>query len=138
MTSISLLYKSRLFVIGASLIVLGLGNYLIANSKITHYQELVSELTPYVPQPRPFLMREEGKPFPSETWERWEIARAKLDYYHVVLSSGRLMSSAGMACLVLALIRLRRQRARLVLSQRELQANRNSRQPSAAISPRMQ
>lgn len=137
MASISLLYKSQLFIIGASLIVLGLGNYLIANSKVTHYQELVSELTPYVPQPRPFLMREEGKPFPSETWERWEIARAKLDYYHVVLSSGRLMLSVGMVCLVLALIRLRRQRTRPIFSERSLRSNRD-RQPSAPTSPHMQ
>jgi hypothetical protein len=111
MMPISLLYKSRLFILGATLIVLGLGNYLIAYSKVAHYQEQVSELAPYVPQPRPFLMREEGKPFPSEMWERWEIARAKLDYYHVVLSGGRLMLSVGMACAVIALILLRRQRA---------------------------
>ena len=112
----SLLYKSRLFVAGVSLVVLGLGNYLTASSKVAHYQELVSELAPYNPHPRPFLLREEGEPFPSETWERWEIARAKLDYYHVVLSGGRLMLSAGMVCAVLALIRLRRQYVRPVLS----------------------
>lgn len=113
---LSLLYKSRLLVVGATLIVLGLGNYLTAYSKVAHYQKQVSELTPYIPQPRPFLMREEGKPFPSETWERWEIARAKLDYYHVVLSGGRLMLSVGMVCSVIALILLRRRRARAALS----------------------
>ena len=77
---------------------------------MSHYQDVVTELTPEIPQKQPFLLREEGKSFPSETWERWEIARAKLDYYHVVLSSGRLMMSAGMACTMLALLRLRRQR----------------------------
>jgi len=112
----TLLYKSRLLIIGATLIVLGLGNYLTAYSKVAHYQEQVSELAPYIPQPRPFLMREEGQPFPSETWERWEIARAKLDYYHVVLSGGRLMLSAGMVCAVIALFLLRRQRTRTVYS----------------------
>jgi hypothetical protein len=116
MIPFSLLYKSRLFVVGVSLLMLGLGNYLTAVSKVAHYQELVSELTPYIPQPRPFLLREEGQPFPSETWERWEIARAKLDYYHVVLSGGRLMLSAGMVCAVLALIRLRRRHIRPALS----------------------
>jgi len=113
MIPLSLLYKSRLFVAGISLIVLGLGNYLTAISKVAHYQQIVSELTPDVSNPRPLLLREEGKPFPSETWERWEIARAKLDYYHVVLSGGRLMLSAGMVCAVLALIRLRRRHAQL-------------------------
>jgi hypothetical protein len=102
------LYKSRLFVAGAALIILGLGNYLAADSKVAHYQGLVTELAPQISQSQPFLLREEGKPFPSETWERWEIARAKLDYYYVVLSGGRLMISVGMVCTVLALIKLRR------------------------------
>jgi hypothetical protein len=110
MISAQLLYKSRLFVAGVTFIVLGLGNYLAADSKVSHYQELVSELAPQIP-PQPFRLREEGKPFPSEAWERWEIARAKLDYYHVVLSGGRLMMSAGMVCAVLALFHLRRQRS---------------------------
>ncbi|HXG18224.1 MAG TPA: hypothetical protein VNN62_04020 [Methylomirabilota bacterium] len=110
MIPIRFFYKSRLFVIGVSLLILGVGNYLAAVSKVSHYQDVVTELTPEIPQKQPFLLREEGKSFPSETWERWEIARAKLDYYHVVLSSGRLMMSAGMACTMLALLRLRRQR----------------------------
>jgi hypothetical protein len=104
------LYKSRLFVAGATLIVLGLGNYLAAISKVTHYQELMSELALQLPQSQPFLLREETMPFPSETWERWEIARAKLDYYYVVQSCGRFMISVGMVCAVLALLKLRRQR----------------------------
>jgi hypothetical protein len=104
------LYKSHLFVAGAALIILGLGNYLAADSKVAHYQGLVSELAPQIPHSQPFLLREEGKPFPSETWERWEIARAKLDYYYIVLSGGRLMISVGMVCTVLALIKLRRRR----------------------------
>ncbi len=110
MISAQLLYKSRLFVAGITFIVLGLGNYLAADSKVSHYQELVSELAPQIP-PHPFRLREGGKPFPSEAWERWEIARAKLDYYHVVLSGGRLMMSAGMICAVVALFHLRRQRS---------------------------
>ncbi len=104
------LYKSRLFIAGATFIVLGLGNYLAAIAKVPHYQELVSELGSQIPQSQPFLLREEGKPFPSEIWERWEIARAKLDYYYVVLSGGRLMIGVGLVCTVLALIKLRRRR----------------------------
>jgi hypothetical protein len=112
METARLLYKSRLFIAGVTLVVLGLGNYLAAISKVAHYQELVTELTPQIPATPPFLLYEEGRPFPSETWERWEIARTKLDYYHVVLSSGRLMMNAGMICTVFALIQRRRQRAR--------------------------
>jgi hypothetical protein len=115
MISAQLFYKNRLFVVGISLIVLGLGNYLAANSKVAHYQETVSVLTPQIP-PQPFFLRGEGKPFPSETWERWEIARAKLDYYHVVLSGGRLMMSVGVACTVLALLYLRRRGSKHALA----------------------
>src|SRR5215510_4671108 len=113
MVAVRLLYKSRLFVAGITLIALGLGNYLAAISKVAHYQELVTELAPQIPTTPPFFLHEEGQPFPSETWERWEIARAKLDYYHVVLSGGRLMMNGGMICTVLALIQRRRQRTRL-------------------------
>lgn len=111
-----LLYKSQLFVVGAALMLLGLGNYLAAISKVAHYQEQVTELRPQIPQTQPFLLREERLPFPSEAWERWEIARAKLDYYHVVLSAGRFMVSVGMICTALAIIRIRRRRAQLLLS----------------------
>ncbi|MBI3301212.1 MAG: hypothetical protein HYZ72_03920 [Deltaproteobacteria bacterium] len=114
MATARLLYKSHLFVAGVTLIVLGLGNYLAADSKVAHYQELVAETAPQIHTAPSFLLHEQGRPFPSEAWERWEIARAKLDYYHVVLSGGRLMMMIGMVCTILALIRLRRQRARLV------------------------
>lgn len=108
-------YKSRLLVTGVALLVLGIGNYLAAISKVAHYQHVVSDLSAQIPQPQPFFLRGEDKAFPSETWERWEIARAKLDYYHVVLSGGQLMMSVGLGCLILALIKLRRQRLRYAL-----------------------
>jgi hypothetical protein len=110
-----MLYKSRLFVAGVTLMLLGLGNYVAAITKVPHYQELVSELGAQIPQAQPFLLREAGKPFPSETWERWEIARAKLDYYYVVLSGGRLMMGVGMGCTVLALLSFRRRRTQPAL-----------------------
>ncbi|MGH8008986.1 MAG: hypothetical protein ACREQ3_18520, partial [Candidatus Binatia bacterium] len=56
------------------------------------------------------LLYEASSPFPSEARERWEIARAKLGFYHVVQSGGRLMMSIGAICTALALIRVRRQR----------------------------
>ena len=113
MTTALVLYMSHLLVAGITLIVLGLGNYLAAQSKVAHYQEVIAEIAPQIPAAPPFLLREEGRPFPSEAWERWEIASAKLDFYHVVLSGGRLMTSIGIVCTAVALIRLRRQRVHL-------------------------
>lgn len=95
------------------MILLGLGNYFAADSKVTHYQEVMTEVASHIRSTPPLLLRETGRPFPNEAWERWEIARAKLDFYHVVLSGGQLMTSAGIVCTVIALVRLRRQRARL-------------------------
>lgn len=112
MTTARLLYRSHLFVAGIALITLGLGNYLAADSKVDHYQELIATIAPQVQTVPSLLLREGGRPFPTEAWERWEIARAKLDFYHIVLSGGRLMTSIGLVCTVLALIRLRRQRVR--------------------------
>lgn len=113
MTTARLLYKSHIFVAGIALILLGSGNYLAAVSKVNHYQAVMAELTPQLQIASVFLPYGEIPHFPSEAHERWEIARAKLDFYHVVLSAGRLMMSIGLLCTAVSLIRLRRQRAHL-------------------------
>lgn len=100
------------------MLVLGIGNYLAAISKVAHYQQVVTSLSPQASQPQPFGARGDEEVIPSEKWERWEIARAKLDYYHVVLSGGQLMMSAGVGCLIFAFIKLRRQRLRHALTRR--------------------
>ena len=114
MTTARWLYKSHLFVAGVTLIVLGLGNYLTAVFKVEHYQEVMAEVAPQVRTATSFLPYEERHYFLSDARERWEIARAKLDFYHVVLDMGRLMISMGAICTAVALLRLRRQRPRLV------------------------
>ncbi len=118
MLPVRIFYKSRLFVAGVTLLVLGVGNYLAAISKVAHYQQVVTNLSPQTSQPPLFGAHGDEEAIPSEKWERWEIARAKLDYYHVVLSGGQLMMSAGVGCLLLAFITLRRQRLRHTLTRR--------------------
>jgi hypothetical protein len=113
MTTASRLYKSYLFVAGVTLIVLGLGNYLTAVFKVEHYQATMAEIAPQVRTAASFSPNEERHYFPSEARERWEIARAKLDFYHVVLSVGRFMVGIGAVCAAIALLRRRRQSARL-------------------------
>jgi hypothetical protein len=104
-----ILYKSHLFVAGIALMVLGVGNYLTAVSKVEHYQEAMKGRTPTA-QTDAFFLLSTGKPhFPSEARERWEIARAKRDFYHVVLSAGRFMVGIGLLCTAMSLIRLRSQ-----------------------------
>jgi hypothetical protein len=104
-----ILYKSYLFVAGLALMVLGAGNYFIAASRLEHYQEAIKNVTPAIKTDAFFLLST-GKPqFPSEARERWEIARAKRDFYHVVLSAGRFMVGIGLLCTAISLIRLRSQ-----------------------------
>ncbi|MBI3799780.1 MAG: hypothetical protein HY268_22755 [Deltaproteobacteria bacterium] len=113
MTTARWLYRSYLFVAGVTLIVLGCGNYLAAAFKVEHYQETMAEVAPEIRPTASFLPHEELHYSLSDARERWEIARAKLDFYYVVLSIGRLMISIGTVCTVIALIRLRRQGIRL-------------------------
>jgi uncharacterized membrane protein YczE len=116
MTTARWLYRSYLFVAGVTLIVLGCGNYLAAAFKVEHYQETMAEVAPEIRPSASFLPYEELHYSFSDAHERWEIARAKLDFYYVVLSIGRLMMSIGTVCTVIALIRLRRQGIRLARS----------------------
>ena len=103
-----------------------------AISKVSHYDNVVTDLVAQLPQPQSFLLRGVDKTFPSETWERWEIARAKLEYYHVVLSGGKLMMSIGGSCLLLALITIRRKRLRHATAHRATNGNVAQRQAPAA------
>jgi hypothetical protein len=45
MTLVRSLYKSYVFVAGIALILLGLGNYVTAESKVYHYQEIMMQVS---------------------------------------------------------------------------------------------
>ncbi|MEW6297815.1 MAG: hypothetical protein AB1671_08765 [Thermodesulfobacteriota bacterium] len=109
MTIARQLQKDLLFVAGCVLTLLGAGNYIAGDSKVAHYQAVIAESAPRTPAAPPFFSRGKQAVFPSEGRERLEIARAKLDFYQVVLSSGRLMLSTGIGCVLIAFLRLRRQ-----------------------------
>ena len=72
------------------------------------YRAVLTATTPQVEAATALVFRSAQRYIPSEARERWEIARAKLDFYHVVLTSGRLMLGLGIACTALGLIRFRR------------------------------
>jgi len=110
MTLVRSLYKSYVFVAGVALILLGAGNYLAAGSKTHHYQALMNTVASLQQPSSALLPYGSTAYFPSEAHERWEIARAKRDFYQVVLSAGRLMMGIGFLCTAVSLIQLRRQR----------------------------
>lgn len=97
------LYKSRLLITGITLLCLGIGNWMVGSHKVTHYQSILP-----VAVLEPSLLATGTWQLPTEEGERVNIARAKVDFYHVVVSGGRLLASIGVLCTIAALIRLRR------------------------------
>jgi len=107
MVTVHKLYKSRLLVTGITLLCLGIGNWVVGNHKVIHYQSILIHTFPVAVLEPPLLAKGTWK-LPTEEGERANIARAKVDFYHVVVSGGRLLASIGILCTIAALIRLRR------------------------------
>ena len=99
-------YESRFFIFGVAFLVLGAGNTFVGTRKVSEYQTLVAEgrARGYFPDTKPSerLVR----PL-DEHGERYNIARAKVDLYHVVLSGGLLMTGIGLILTIAAWVRLR-------------------------------
>jgi hypothetical protein len=98
-------HRSRFLITGIALLVLGVGNVLIGSQKLIQYQRVVAE-----GQARGYFPDADGTnpimhPL-DEEGERYNIGRAKVDLYHVVLSGGLLMLGIGAIFTVAALIRL--------------------------------
>ena len=108
MSITQLLARNYLFIAGLVFLVLGLGNAVTALTKVNEYQAVLDAMTPQVRAATAQVFRGAQRYIPSEARERWEIARAKLDFYRVVLESGRLMLGLGVVCTAVGLIRLRR------------------------------
>lgn len=102
-------YESKLLIAGLSVLLLGAGNWLMGSLKFSQYQEIVEEGIERGFKPRPpgsgsvtNVLR-----LDSEEGERYNIARARVDLYHVVLSGGRLMVVLGLLLTASGWIRLR-------------------------------
>src|SRR5215470_8476133 len=99
------LYQSRLLVLAITLLVLGIGNTIIGSQKLGQYQAVVAEgrARGYFPDAAVSTDRI-LRPLDDEG-ERYNIGRAKVDLYHVVLSGGLLMIAVGMLLTLIAWIR---------------------------------
>ena len=113
MFTLSSLYQSTLFTIGIVLIVLGIGNTVVAQAKVRQYQTDLARTPPSIDAEQTFGKNARLHHFSSEAWSRWALAQAKLDFYQVLLSSGWLLLSAGTLCTVIAIRRTRYPRTRL-------------------------
>ncbi|MBP1689934.1 MAG: hypothetical protein H6Q34_507, partial [Deltaproteobacteria bacterium] len=101
------LYQSRLLVLSITLLVLGIGNTIIGMQKLRQYRTIVAEgrARGYFPDAagsKDRILR----PLDDEG-ERYNIGRAKIDLYHVVLSGGLIMMAVGVILCIIAWLRLR-------------------------------
>lgn len=102
-------YRSKLLMVGLGVLLLGAGNWFMGSLKFTQYQRIVQEATEKGFNPRPpgsggvvNVLRPD-----SEEGERYNIARARVDLYHVVISGGRLMVVLGVLLAATGWVRIR-------------------------------
>ena len=105
-------YRSRFLITGVTLLALGIGNVAIGLQKLSQYQRIVAE-----GRERGYFPDGGGgdrvmRPVDDES-ERYNIGRAKVDLYHVVLSGGLLMLVIGAVLTIAAWVRLRIRRERM-------------------------
>jgi hypothetical protein len=99
-------FESRFFMFGVTFLILGAGNTTVGSYKLAQYQHLVAEgrARGYFPDTK--ASERLLQPLDDEG-ERYNIARAKVDLYHVVLSGGLLMTGIGLILTIAAWVRLR-------------------------------
>jgi hypothetical protein len=106
-------YQSRFLVTGVSLLVLGAGNVLIGSTKLVQYQRVVAEGRARGYFPDTGTSSGILRPVDDEG-ERYNIGRAKVDLYHVVLSGGLLMLGLGAILTAAAWVRVRVNREKMI------------------------
>jgi len=107
-------YRSRFLIAGVTLLALGAGNAFIGSRKLAQYQRVVAEGRERGYFPDAGTGDRVLRPVDDES-ERYNIGRAKVDLYHVVLSGGLLMLVVGAVLTIAAWVRLRIRRDRVRL-----------------------
>ncbi len=100
-------YKSTLLVSGLVLLVLGIGNWVTGTVRLREHEAIVR-----APGPTPHAMSRPHAGPAGSSQEEIEIARGRMDFYHVVASGGRLMTLAGFVLVTFALARRLRPQAK--------------------------
>lgn len=100
-------YKSSLQVAGLVLLLLGVGNWVTGTIRLREHEVIVR-----TPMPTPQGVAHPHGGSGDSTAEEIEIARGRMDFYHVVASGGRLMTLAGFVLVTFALARRLRPQAK--------------------------
>lgn len=98
-------HKNPLLVAGLALLVLGTGNWIAGEIRARPYVVYLRD------NPAPSAESRDLKASllepEDEEREHRDIARAKLDFYELVQTGGRILILAGVLCLGVAIVRLR-------------------------------
>jgi len=100
-------HKSGLVVAGLVLLLLGIGNWATGTVRLREHEAIVR-----APSPAPQGASRPHGGHGSSGQEEVEIARVRMDFYHVVASGGRLMTVAGFVLVTFALARRVRPQAK--------------------------
>src|SRR5262245_59652461 len=100
-------YKSSLLVAGLVLLLLGVGNWVDGTIRLREHEMIVR-----TPAPTPHGGTHPHAGSAGSSQEEIEIARGRMDFYHVVASGGRLMALAGFVLVTFALARRLRPQAK--------------------------
>ena len=112
MRTISALFQNTLFVVGVVLVMLGMGNTIVAQFKVQEYQSALARTPPPVATEQMFGKNAGLHHFSSEAWSRRALDQAKLDFYQVLHNIGWLMLCTGVLCTIIAVRRQGYQRPR--------------------------
>jgi hypothetical protein len=95
-------YRNLVLVIGLALIALGAGNWITGTVRLREHAAEIEQLeaAPETREDHGALMAE------------LEVARVRMDFYHVVASGGRLLAASGIVLVAFGLARSLRGEAR--------------------------
>jgi hypothetical protein len=113
-------YSNAVFIVGVGCLILGIGNWVVGSVESSKYQNLLNKTarTGLEESYRNFQELDQQKNEEvlrriNENREKFNAARAKLQFFYVVLSGGRIMFLAGLVLSVGALIYLIRAEAQV-------------------------
>jgi hypothetical protein len=95
------LFKSSLVLAGILFLAVGIGNVIAGQSKVTQYEEVMHSATPSAPADPAALF-----PPTSEGDERHHLALAKLAFYELLVTAGRILCALGALLLSVGALRV--------------------------------
>lgn len=94
--------RNAWIVAGLLLLAVGIGDVVVARTKLSQYEETLST-TPAKPPKNPAVLF----PKASEAEEQRSVARAKLGFYNMLFLAGQLLTLGGLVVIVVGVVQLR-------------------------------